>query len=73
VVTVVDPQALVLGILVKDLAVLKAQRQDNPKLEYENPIKELFKNQLACVNLVLLAKTDLIEPFQLHQVKEWLR
>jgi G3E family GTPase len=73
VVTVVDPQTLVLGILVRDLAVLETQQQDNPKLEYENPIEELFKNQLVCVNLVLLAKTDLIEPFQLHQVKEWLR
>ncbi|XHU96719.1 MAG: cobalamin biosynthesis protein CobW [cyanobacterium endosymbiont of Rhopalodia gibba] len=73
VVTVVDTQALVSGTLVKDLAALEAQRQADPNLEHETPIEELFKNQLACADLVLLTKTDLIKPFQLHQVKEWLK
>ncbi|XTZ11227.1 MAG: GTP-binding protein, partial [cyanobacterium endosymbiont of Rhopalodia yunnanensis] len=54
VVTVVDTQALVSGTLVKDLAGLEAQRQADPNLEHETPIEELFKNQLACADLVLL-------------------
>lgn len=73
VVTVVDTQALVSGTLVKDLAALEAQRQADSNLEHETPIEELFKNQLACADLVLLTKTDLIKAFQLHQVKEWLK
>ncbi|YAI81211.1 MAG: cobalamin biosynthesis protein CobW [cyanobacterium endosymbiont of Rhopalodia sterrenbergii] len=72
VVTVVDAQALASGTLVRNSAALEAQRQADPNLEHETPIEELFKNQLACADLVFLTKTDLIEPFQLHQVKELL-
>lgn len=73
VVTVVDAQALASGTLVKDLAALEAQRQADPNLEHETPIKELFESQLACADLVLLTKIDLIETFQLHQIKKWLK
>ncbi len=72
VVTVVDTQALVSGTLVGDLPALEAQRQADPNLEHETPIEELFEDQLACADLVLLTKTDLIEPSQLNQVKAWL-
>ena len=73
VVTVVDTQALVAGTLVEDSATLEAQRQADPNLEHETPIEELFKNQLACADLVLLTKTDLIGPFEFYRVREWLR
>ena len=73
VVTVVDSQALAAGTLVGDLAALEAQRQADPNLEHETPIEELFEDQLACADLVMLTKTDLLEKAALAQVRGWLQ
>lgn len=70
--TVVDCQALAAGQLVGDLDALNAQRQADPNLEHETPIEELFEDQLACADLVLLTKTDLIDEEKLAKVKTWL-
>ncbi|EAZ88948.1 cobalamin biosynthesis protein CobW [Crocosphaera chwakensis] len=72
VVTVVDCQALASGTLVGDLDALEAQRQADPNLEHETPIEELFEDQLACADLVLLTKTDLVEETELKKIKTWL-
>lgn len=72
VVTVVDAQALAAGTLVGDLEALEAQRQADPNLEHETPIEELFEDQLACADLVLLTKTDLIDEASLAKVRQWL-
>lgn len=72
VVTVVDCQALAAGTLVGDLEALEAQRQADPNLEHETPIEELFEDQLACADLVLLTKTDLVDKANLHKIKTWL-
>ncbi len=71
-VTVVDCQALASGTLVGDLEALEAQRQADPNLEHETPIEELFEDQLACADLVLLTKTDLVEGTELSKIKTWL-
>ncbi len=73
VVTVVDAHALAAGTLVGDLAALEAQRQEDPNLEHETPIEELFEDQLACADLVLLTKIDLLEPEAQTRVKDWLQ
>lgn len=73
VVTVVDCQALAAGTLVGDLEALEAQRQADPNLEHETPIEELFEDQLACSDLVLLTKTDLINQENLTKIKDWLQ
>lgn len=69
---VVDCQALASGHLVGDLDALEAQRQADPNLEHETPIEELFEDQLACADLVLLTKTDLVEATELNKIKTWL-
>ncbi|MEB3283240.1 MAG: cobalamin biosynthesis protein CobW [Lyngbya sp.] len=73
VLTVVDAQALAAGTLVGDLEALEAQRQADPNLEHETPIEELFEDQLACADLVLLTKTDLIDQASLTKVQDWLK
>ncbi|MGD2182409.1 cobalamin biosynthesis protein CobW [Lusitaniella coriacea] len=73
VVTVVDAQALAAGTLVGDLDALEAQRQADPNLEHETPIEELFEDQLACADLVVLTKTDLADETDLNKVREWLQ
>ena len=72
VVTVVDCHALAMGNLVGDLDALESQRQADPNLEHETPIEELFEDQLACADLVLLTKTDLVDTEQLTKIKAWL-
>lgn len=73
VVTVVDCHALALGNLVGDLDALESQRQADPNLEHETPIEELFEDQLACADMVLLTKTDLVDQKTLDKVKTWLK
>ena len=72
VVTVVDCQAIASGTLVGDLEALSAQRQADPNLEHETPIEELFEDQLACADLVLLAKADLVDAPTFDKVTRWL-
>lgn len=73
VVTVVDCHALSMGNLVGDLDALEAQRAEDPNLDHETPIEELLEDQLACADLVLLTKTDLVDESALAKVKSWLK
>ncbi|MCA6624075.1 MAG: cobalamin biosynthesis protein CobW [Pseudanabaena sp.] len=73
VVAVVDCDALANGRLVSDLDALNAQRQEDPNLDHETPIEELFEDQLACADLVLLTKTDLVSDENQTKVQNWLK
>lgn len=73
VVTVVDCAALANGQLVGDLDALEAQRQADDSLEHETPIEELFEDQLACADLVLLTKTDQVDAATRQRVEQWLK
>jgi cobalamin biosynthesis protein CobW len=73
VVTVVDCSAIAAGTLVGDLDALQAQREADPNLEHETPIEELFEDQLACADLVLLTKTDLVDEKTLEKVISYLK
>ncbi|MGK7916553.1 MAG: cobalamin biosynthesis protein CobW [Prochloraceae cyanobacterium] len=73
VITVVDTSALAAGTLVGDLEAIEAQRQADSSIDHETPIEELFEDQLACADLVLLTKTDLVDKVTLAKVKEWLQ
>jgi len=68
VITVVDARAIADGKIVGDLESLEAQREADPNLDHETPIEELFEDQLACADLVLLTKTDLIDELRLQEI-----
>ena len=72
VVTVVDCKALAEGTIVNNLEALEAQREADPNLEHETPLEELFEDQLACADLILLTKTDLVDESTLTKIKSWL-
>jgi cobalamin biosynthesis protein CobW len=61
VITVVDCEAVSTGTIATDLKALEAQRQADPSLDHETPIQELFEDQLACADLVILNKADLVD------------
>jgi cobalamin biosynthesis protein CobW len=68
VVTVVDAKALSEGRFADDEAAVAAQRAADPNLDHENPIEELFEDQLACADMVILNKTDLLDGDELEKL-----
>ena len=70
VVTVVDGEALSAGSPVGDPDALERQRQDDPNLDNLTAIDELFENQLASADLVLISRGDRLEPNQLKAVQQ---
>jgi len=68
VVAVVDGAAVAEGRFATDVDVLAAQRAADPSLGHENPIEELFEDQLACADLVVLNKSDLLNDGDLARV-----
>lgn len=73
VITVVDCEAVANGTLVSDLDAVEAQRQADPNLDHETPIEELFEDQLACADLILLTKVDRVDAETLAKVQNWLK
>ncbi|MBD2344471.1 cobalamin biosynthesis protein CobW [Anabaena subtropica] len=73
VVTVVDCAAVASGTFASDLEAIAAQRQADDSLEHETPLQELFEDQLACADLVVLSKTDLIDAETKSQVEELVK
>ncbi|WP_017327674.1 cobalamin biosynthesis protein CobW [Synechococcus sp. PCC 7336] len=72
VVTVVDCEALANGQVVGALEALEAQRRADESIEHETPIEELFEDQLACADMVLLAKGDRVDASSQRRVIQWL-
>jgi cobalamin biosynthesis protein CobW len=69
VVTVVDGEALAGGAVVADPAALEAQRLADPSLDHATAIEELFADQLASADLVLVSRADRLEADQLSAVR----
>lgn len=61
VVTLIDGPAMAAGQFAEDEAALEAQRRADPNLDHDNPIEEVFTDQLACADLVVLTKTDALD------------
>src|SRR5712691_4931854 len=61
VVTVVDGAALADGRVAFDLDALAAQRKADNALDHDDPIEEVFEDQIACADLVVLNKCDLLD------------
>jgi cobalamin biosynthesis protein CobW len=61
VVAVVDGAAVAEGRVAADLEALARQRAADASLEHDNPIEEVFEDQLACADLVVLNKRDLLD------------
>jgi len=62
VVAVVDGAALAAGRVAADLAALARQRGADTALDHDDPIEEVFEDQIACADLVVLNKRDLVDP-----------
>jgi cobalamin biosynthesis protein CobW len=73
VVTVLDAKALAEGRFADDEEAIAAQRAADPNVDHENPIQELFEDQLNCADLVILNKVDLLSASELATVTSSLK
>jgi cobalamin biosynthesis protein CobW len=60
VIAVVDAAAVRDGLFADDPEALAAQRAADPALDHESPLAELFEEQLAAADLVVVNKADLL-------------
>jgi len=68
VITLVDSPAVAEGTFAAFPEQVDAQRQQDPNLDHESPLHELFADQLASADLVILNKTDLLNAEALSRV-----
>ncbi|RUM99703.1 cobalamin biosynthesis protein CobW [Pseudaminobacter arsenicus] len=61
VVAVVDGPALADGKVATDMEALQAQRQQDESVDHDDPVEEVFEDQLACADLIILSKNDLLD------------
>ncbi|MBT6084965.1 MAG: cobalamin biosynthesis protein CobW [Rhodospirillaceae bacterium] len=69
VVTVVDAPAVAAGQFADDPIAVQAQREADEMLDHDNPLEEVFEDQLLCADMVLLNKTDLLDAAALDAVR----
>ncbi len=60
VITVVDGPALRDGQFAANIAAVDAQRSADDNLDHETPLSELFEDQLACADMIVINKADLL-------------
>ena len=73
VITVVDAKALSEGRFADDEEAIAAQRAADPNVDHENPIQELFNDQLNSADMVLLNKADLLSADEMSAVSTALK
>lgn len=59
VVALADAEAVAAGRFAPDVAAVDAQRLADDSLDHETPLSEVFEDQIACADVVLLSKADL--------------
>ena len=64
VVTVVDGRAVHDGRFAHNVAAVDAQRAMDDNLDHEPPLSELFEDQIACADMIVINKTDLLNTSQ---------
>ena len=60
VIAVIDAAAVEDGRFADDPDAVAAQRRADQSLDHDNPLEEVYEDQLACADLVVLNKTDLL-------------
>jgi cobalamin biosynthesis protein CobW len=61
VVAVVDGPALAAGEVTGDRDALEKQRAADESIDHDDPVEEVFEDQVACADLIVLSKSDLLD------------
>jgi cobalamin biosynthesis protein CobW len=68
VVAVVDGAAVAAGRFADDPEAVDRQRAEDQSLDHDNPLEEVFEDQLLCADLVILNKADLMSEAERREV-----
>jgi cobalamin biosynthesis protein CobW len=61
VIVVADAEAVADGRFAPDLAAIAAQRNADGSIDHDTPLGEVFEDQVACADIVILNKVDLVD------------
>lgn len=70
VITVIDAPAVAAGRFADDPQAINAERMADAALDHEQPLEEVFGDQLACADLVVVNKTDVLDQTALAAVRD---
>jgi cobalamin biosynthesis protein CobW len=73
VVTVVDGKAVTEGRFAHNVAAIDAQRKLDENLDHETPLSELFEDQIACADMIVINKSDLLETVEVDALVNTLK
>ncbi len=73
IVTVVDGPAVEAGLFAADPDLVARQREADDAVDHESPLEEVFEDQLACADLVILGKSDLLDADAMTGVQDFVR
>ncbi|WP_444455582.1 cobalamin biosynthesis protein CobW [Rhodobacter capsulatus] len=59
VIAVADAEAVAAGRFAPDVEAVDAQRLADDSIDHETPLSEVFEDQIACADIILLSKADL--------------
>ncbi|WP_363349290.1 cobalamin biosynthesis protein CobW [Methylocystis echinoides] len=68
VIAVIDGKAVAEGRFADDLDAIAEERAAIETIDHDNPLEEVFEDQLACADLVILNKTDLLDEDEAREV-----
>lgn len=72
VVAVIDGPAVKSGLFADDFEEIRRKREADPALDHDNPLQEVFEDQLLCADLVVLNKSDLLDKEGMYTVRAGL-
>ena len=69
VIALADSEAVAAGRFAPDVDKVEAQRAADDSLDHETPLSELFEDQIACADIVLMTKADLAGPAGIERAR----
>jgi cobalamin biosynthesis protein CobW len=73
VITVVDGKAVSDGQFAHNVAAVDAQHKQDENLDHETPLSELFEDQIACADMIVVNKADLLADGEADKLRAALK
>src|SRR6202012_2192872 len=70
VIAVADAEAVADGRFAPDPEAVARQRQADESIDHDTPLGEVFEDQVACADIVILNKADLVDPTRLAEARK---
>src|SRR6201994_402015 len=70
VIAVAEAKPAAAGRFAPDLAAIERQRTADESIDHDTPLGEVFEDQVACADIVILNKADLVDPDRLASARK---